>query len=65
MDQFCIIYRPEEKNFTRVAKDCKWSSCQCKNEKCLQIWLFPRFSIMSEKYIIYRPLKHPKKTKNN
>ena len=51
------------KKFKRVASGCKWSFCQCKNQKYLQIWLLPRFPIMSEKCIIYRPLKHQKSLK--
>ena len=54
-----MIYRPEEK-ITRVGSGCKWSLCQSKNQKYLQIWLLPRFPIMSEKWIIYRLLKHQK-----
>ena len=54
IDQICIIYIPEEKN-SRVASGYKWGFCQCKNQKYLQIWFLPRFSIMSEKCIIYRP----------
>ena len=49
----------------RVASGCKGSFCQCKNQKYLQIWLLPKFPIVPEKCIIYRPLKHQKKAKNS
>ena len=65
-----ITYRPDlhnlqtrRKKFKRVASGCKGSFCQCKNQKYLQIWLLPRFPIIPEKCIIYRPLKHQKKLK--
>ena len=49
----------------RTSNGCKESFCQSKNQKYFQIWFFPRFSIMSEKCIIYRPLKHHKRLKNS
>ena len=43
-----------------VAKEV---SVTVKTKKYFQIWLIPRFSIMSEKYRTYRPLKHQKRLK--
>ena len=49
----------------RTSNGCKESFCQSKYQKYFQIWFFPRFSIMSEKCIIYRPMKHHKRLKNS
>ena len=46
--------------FQMFANGCTGSFCQCKNQKYLQIWLFPKFPIMLEKHIIYRPFKYQK-----
>ena len=67
-----LIYRPDLNNLQtktkenkRVANSSKGSCCQCKNQKYLQILSLPRFLIMSEKCISYRPLKHQKGLKNS
>ena len=51
------------KTFKRVGSGCKWSFCQCKKQQELQIWLLPRFPVMSEKCTIYRWLEHQKMLK--
>ena len=68
--QNVIVCRPDlhnlqtrRKKFKRVANGCKSNFCHCKNQKNLQISLLPSFPIMSEKYIIYRSLKHRKNLK--
>ena len=54
-----------KKKNKRVASGCKGSFSHYKNQKYLQLWLFPRFPIIPEKCIIYKSLKHHKKAKNN
>ena len=58
-----IRNKDQKRKIKRKASGCKGNFCQCKTEKYFQIWLLPRFDIMSEKCIKCRPLKHQKKLK--